>query len=208
MLEHPTSCLDKQRYKSLKLVFKPSILGKKTFLERLWKAVSQTSKIFPFFMVATFSWSVENFTLFLPLVGAGGGGGTPYDGLYGKAPSEKSTIYRLQVYHERARISLFWVNNRLGKSVVKVFKQAFIVIFRKEAPYGRIIIHLSNTLHIMKKDFLLEGVWMGTILSIGGMRKRYLFSQNRFIKWWELGSRGEASPGKTLLSTPRVPSLP
>ena len=73
MLEHPTSCLDKQRYKSLKLVFKPSILGKKTFLERLWKAVSQTSEIFSFFMVDTFSWSVENFTLFLPLGGGGGG---------------------------------------------------------------------------------------------------------------------------------------
>ena len=27
-----------------------------------------------------------------------GGGGTPYNGLYGEAPSERGTFFRLQVY--------------------------------------------------------------------------------------------------------------
>ena len=28
----------------------------------------------------------------------GGGGGTPYNGLYGEAPPERGTFFRLQVY--------------------------------------------------------------------------------------------------------------
>ena len=35
----------------------------------------------------------------------GGGGGTPFDGLYRKAPPERGTFFRLQVY-ERVGISL------------------------------------------------------------------------------------------------------
>ena len=35
----------------------------------------------------------------------GGGGGTPYDGLYGEAPPERGTFSRLQVY-EKVGISL------------------------------------------------------------------------------------------------------
>ena len=34
-----------------------------------------------------------------------GGGGTPYDGLYGEAPPERGTFFRLQVY-EKVGISL------------------------------------------------------------------------------------------------------
>ena len=33
-----------------------------------------------------------------------GGGGTPYDGLYGEAPPERGTFFSLQVY-ERVEIS-------------------------------------------------------------------------------------------------------
>ena len=47
----------------------------------------------------------------------GGGGGTPYDGLYGEAPPEKGTFFRLQVY-ERVRILLVEVYERVGKSVI------------------------------------------------------------------------------------------
>ena len=32
------------------------------------------------------------------LLGAGGGGGTPYNGLYGEAPPERGTFLRLPVY--------------------------------------------------------------------------------------------------------------
>ena len=37
--------------------------------------------------------------------GRGGGGGVPYNDLYGEAPAERDTFFRLQVY-ERVRISL------------------------------------------------------------------------------------------------------
>ena len=45
----------------------------------------------------------------------GGGVGTPYNGLYGEAPLERGTFFRLQVY-KRVRISQVWVYERLGKS--------------------------------------------------------------------------------------------
>ena len=54
----------------------------------------------------------------MPRVGWGGGGGgcTPYIGLYGEAPPERGTFFRLQVY-ERVGISLAKVYERVGKSV-------------------------------------------------------------------------------------------
>ena len=42
-----------------------------------------------------------------------GGGGTPYDGLYGEAPPERGTLFRLQVY-ESVGISLVEVYKRVG----------------------------------------------------------------------------------------------
>ena len=47
-----------------------------------------------------------------------GGGGTPYNGLYGEAQPE-STFFRLQVY-ERIGILLFQVYEREGKPVIWV----------------------------------------------------------------------------------------
>ena len=52
-----------------------------------------------------------------------GGGGTPYDGLYGEAPPERGIFFRLQVY-ERVGISLVEVYKRVGKSVIWVCKRA------------------------------------------------------------------------------------
>ena len=46
-----------------------------------------------------------------------GGGGTPFDGLYGEAPPERSTFFRLQVY-KRVGISQVEVYKRVGKSVI------------------------------------------------------------------------------------------
>ena len=46
-----------------------------------------------------------------------GGGGTPYNGLYGEAPPERGTFFRLQVY-ERVGISQVEVYKRVGKSVI------------------------------------------------------------------------------------------
>ena len=55
---------------------------------------------------------------------AGGGGGTPYDGLSGEAPPERGTFFTLQVY-ERVGISQVEVYERVGESAIKVFKRAF-----------------------------------------------------------------------------------
>ena len=47
----------------------------------------------------------------------GGGGGTPSNGLYGEAPLERGTFFRLQVY-KRVGISQVEVYKRVGKSVI------------------------------------------------------------------------------------------
>ena len=48
-----------------------------------------------------------------------GWGGTPYNGLYGEAPPERDTLFRLQLY-ERVGILLIEVYERVGKSVIWV----------------------------------------------------------------------------------------
>ena len=48
-----------------------------------------------------------------------GGGGGFYDGLYGEAPSERGTFFRLQVY-EMVGVLLV----RVGKSVIWVCERA------------------------------------------------------------------------------------
>ena len=51
------------------------------------------------------------------LPGGGGGGSTPYNGLYGEAPPERGTFFTLQVY-EMVGISRVEVYERVGKSVI------------------------------------------------------------------------------------------
>ena len=46
-----------------------------------------------------------------------GGGGTPHNGLYGEAPPERDTFFRLQVY-ERVGDSQAEVYERAGKSAI------------------------------------------------------------------------------------------
>ena len=56
--------------------------------------------------------------------GAGGGGDSPYDGLYGEAPPGRGIFFRLEVY-ERVAISLVEVYTRVGrKSVIWVCERA------------------------------------------------------------------------------------
>ena len=50
-------------------------------------------------------------------IGWGGGGGTPYNGLYGEARPERGTFFRLQVY-KRGGISQVEVYKQVGKSVI------------------------------------------------------------------------------------------
>ena len=55
---------------------------------------------------------------------AGGGGAVIFcTGLYGEAPPERGTFFRLQVY-ERVGISLVGVYERKGKSAISVGKKA------------------------------------------------------------------------------------
>ena len=54
---------------------------------------------------------------------AGGGGGTPYNGLYGEILPERGIFLRLQVY-EREGILLVEVYERVGKSVIWVCERA------------------------------------------------------------------------------------
>ena len=58
---------------------------------------------------------------YLPL--GGGGGDTQYNGLYGEAPPERGTFFRLQVY-ERVGILLVEVYESVGLSVISVRKKA------------------------------------------------------------------------------------
>ena len=44
-------------------------------------------------------------------------GGTPHNGLYGEAPPERGTFFRLQEY-KRVEILLVEVYERVGKSVI------------------------------------------------------------------------------------------
>ena len=53
----------------------------------------------------------------------GRGGCTPYNGLYGEAPPERGTFFRLQVY-ERVGILLVVVYERVEKSVIWVCERA------------------------------------------------------------------------------------
>ena len=48
-----------------------------------------------------------------------GGGGTPYDDLYGKAPPERGIFFRLREY-ERVGILIVEVYKKVGKSVIWV----------------------------------------------------------------------------------------
>ena len=58
-----------------------------------------------------------------PLMAQGEGGeGTPYDGLYCKAPPKRGTVFRLQVY-ERVGIALVEVHDRVEKSLIFVCKK-------------------------------------------------------------------------------------
>ena len=50
-------------------------------------------------------------------------GGTPYNGLYGEAPSETGTFIKLQVY-ERLGILLIELYERVGKYVIWVCERA------------------------------------------------------------------------------------
>ena len=50
-------------------------------------------------------------------------GGTPHNDLYGEAPRERGTFFRLQVY-KRVEISVAEVYERVGKCVISVSKKA------------------------------------------------------------------------------------
>ena len=76
-----------------------------------------------------------------------GGGGTPYNGLYGEAPPERGTFFRLQVY-KRVGISQVEVYKRVGKSVIWALKGPLIIILRTDALYGCITLFVKHYMKI------------------------------------------------------------
>ena len=55
--------------------------------------------------------------MYTSVVLGGGGGGTPYNGLYGEAPPKRGTFFSLEVC-ERVGISRAQVWERVGKTAI------------------------------------------------------------------------------------------
>ena len=60
-------------------------------------------------------------------------GGTPYDGLYGEVPPERSIFFRLQVY-ERAGISLDEVYKR-ARALIAALAASLVVLKEKRIKF-------------------------------------------------------------------------
>ena len=56
-----------------------------------------------------------------------GGGGTPYNGLYGEAPPEQGTFFRVEVYkrvgtlHEKLALTIFDSHQKYSQSWTTIF---------------------------------------------------------------------------------------
>ena len=61
--------------------------------------------------------ALNNGTLLCSRMPGWGGGGTPYSGLYGEAPPDRGTFFRLQVY-KTVGISQVEVYKRVGISAI------------------------------------------------------------------------------------------
>ena len=81
--------------------------------EELRLAIFKTLKLFKYFFSHFVIISERGSKRHRP----GGGGGTPYNDLYGEAPPKRDTFFRLQVY-ERVGISQVEVYKRVGKSAI------------------------------------------------------------------------------------------
>ena len=92
----------------------------------------------------------------LCLLRSGARGGTPYNGLYGEAPPERGTFFRLQVY-ERVGISQVEVYKRVGNRSFRYLKGPLIITFRIDVPYGCIRLFIK---HYMKMRARLPTVDM------------------------------------------------
>ena len=81
-------------------------------------------------------------------------GGTAYNGLYGEAPPEGGTFFRLQV-SKRVGISQVELYKRVGKLVIRYLKGPLIIIFRIDAPCGCFSLFIK---HYMKMSSRLPKV--------------------------------------------------
>ena len=80
------------------------------------------------------------------------GGATPYNGLYGEAPPERGTFFRLQVY-KRVGISRVEVYKRVGKSIIRYLKGPLNKIFRIDGPYGCISLFIKHYMEMTLQGF-------------------------------------------------------
>ena len=75
-------------------MFRDTVLPEKRFV------VQNHSNLEPYSWPSPFALLLKLFFHFFSewRPGVGGGGGTPYNGLYGEAPPERGTFFRLEVY--------------------------------------------------------------------------------------------------------------
>ena len=125
---------------------------------------------------------VQNFVKYPP-----GPGGTPYNGLYGEAPPERGTFFRLQVY-KRVAISQVEVYIRVGK-----FNRAFNYNISNRRP-----VWLYQLIYQVLHENDNKTSKSGYVKGVPFFNKRYIkrlpFLRKWYIKGQGVGPRGGASP--------------
>ena len=99
----------------------------------------------------------------------GRGGVTPNNGLYGEAPPEKSTLFRLQAY-ERVQILQVEVYERIGKSVISICekvqrgqKMHFMRVIKSRKRCDSVCVHNLKIVHLQQLKVLKQVCENGTV---------------------------------------------
>ena len=71
------------------------------------------------------------------------GGGTPYNGLYGEAPPERGTFFKLQLYKRVGIHKLTYIKGWRNRSF-SYFKGPFIIIFQVDVTYGCVSLFIKD----------------------------------------------------------------
>ena len=164
-----------------------------------------------------------------PLSFPWGGGGTPYNALYGEAPPKKGYYFHASGIWKGTGISLVEVYERVWKSFSKRPKRANgCILWLWESRENDLVktcnlfihsqyIHSTFTGQLKGMQSSNLETWKGWHWSIKSIQKRYLFSQKWYIKGWGVGHRGgpprkkicwATSPGCTPLSLSLTLSVP
>ena len=114
--------------------------------------------------------------------------GTPYSGLYGEAPPESGTFFRLQV-NKRVGISKVEVYKRVEKLSFSYLIGPLIKTFRLDVPYGCISLFIKHYMKMTASRY---------VKGVSFLNKRYIkgvpFLPKWYIKGQRVGPRGGPSP--------------